>query len=87
MPVIREQLEFISFFNDILRHEPTFTSLFNRYDCRFYQPNILARMLNILSQYARKFENAIDGLHQIIRMLSKRYVDSQQGLNTWPFAA
>lgn len=44
-------------------------------------------MLNILSQYARKFENAVDGLHQIIKMLSKRYVDSQQGLNNWPYAA
>jgi hypothetical protein len=32
-------------------------------------------MLNILSQYARKFESAVDGLHQIVKMLTKKYVE------------
>lgn len=75
LPVTKEQLDYVTFFNEILRHEPTFSSLFTRYDCRFYQPNILARMLNILSQYARRFDPAVDGLAQIIKMLTRKYVE------------
>jgi hypothetical protein len=44
-------------------------------------------MLNVLSQYARKFESAVDSLHQIVRMLSKKYVESNERVQHWPFAA
>jgi hypothetical protein len=55
LPIVKDQLDFIHFFNDVLRHESTLISIFNRYDSRFFQPNILGRMLNLLSQYARKY--------------------------------
>ncbi len=74
-PIGKEQLDFIQFINEVLKDESTLISLFNRYDCRFYQPNILGRMLNLLSQYARKFDIAVDGLHAIVKNLTRRYVE------------
>jgi hypothetical protein len=44
-------------------------------------------MLNLLSQYARKFEVAVDGLHAIVKNLTKRYVERGDRLRDWPFAA
>lgn len=34
-------------------------NIFNLYDSQFFQPNILGRMLNILSQYAKKYDAGI----------------------------
>jgi hypothetical protein len=44
-------------------------------------------MLNILSQYARKSEIAIEGLHLIVKMLSKKYVERSERVEHWPYAA
>lgn len=53
-------------------------NLFVKYDAKFLEAPILARMFNIISQYAKKFEGPLEGLANIVKSLMNRVV--QRGI-------
>lgn len=58
-------------------------NLFIRYDSKFFEPSILARIFNLISQYAKKFENSLEGLYGIVQSLASRFIEKNMRQDDW----
>ena len=56
-------------------------NLFLRYDSKFFEPSILARIFNLISQYAKKFEHT--GLFSIVQSLTSRFIEKNIRQDDW----
>lgn len=59
---------------EVLRNDEILVKLFVNYDSKFFEAPILARMLNLISQYAKKYEGSLEGLANIVKSLMNRIV-------------
>ena len=68
---------------EVLRNDEILLKLFLNYDNKFFESPILGRMLNIIAQYARKYEQPLEGLANIVRSLMYRIVQQNTRDDHW----
>lgn len=86
-PVSSKGIEAILCFSELIKNEHIFFHLFTSYDSHFFQPNIIGRMLNLISQYAKKeYEGAVTALQELLRMLVHRYIGRGHRNEEWALA-